>query len=227
MKTSAVIVAGGKGKRMGAEMNKVFLEVYGKEIISRTISVFNSCPVIDEIIIVTATDDIEKMQEIIRRDGYEKVVKITEGGRERSDSVCNGLQYATGDIVLIHDGARCLISQTEIENVISDTLHFGASAVGVKVKDTLKRIDDFGNIISTVDRNFTVHIQTPQCFKATEILALHKSAKSENALFTDDCSIFEYYGKTVHLTVGSYDNIKITTPEDIAVAEEILKRRER
>lgn len=227
MKTSAVIVAGGKGKRMGAGMNKVFLEVCGKEIISRTVCAFNSCPVIDEIIIVTASEDMERMQKIINRDRYEKVTKIAEGGKERSDSVCNGLQFVTGEIVLIHDGARCLISQKEIENAVSDTMRFGASAVGVKVKDTLKTIDNSGNIISTVDRNFTVHIQTPQCFKTSEILTLHKSAKSLNTLFTDDCSIFEYYGKTVHLTEGSYDNIKITTPEDIAVAEEILRRRER
>lgn len=224
---SAIIVAGGKGTRMGAGMNKVFLPLDGKEIISRTISVFESSPRVDEIIIVTSDDDIPKMREIVWRDGYQKVSRVTEGGKERGDSVYNGLCLARGDIALIHDGARCLVSREEIDAVIVDTVYFGAAATGVKVKDTLKTIDKDGNIISTVDREKTVHIQTPQGFMTSEIRKLHESAKDENLAVTDDCSIFEHYGKTVHLTEGSYDNIKITTPEDIAVAEAILKRKDK
>lgn len=223
---SAIIVAGGKGTRMGAGMNKVFLPLLGKEIISRTISVFESSPRVDEIIIVTSDDDIPKMREIVWRDGYKKVSKIVEGGKERSDSVYNGLMLATGDVSLIHDGARCLVTTDEIEAVIVDTIYFEAAALGVKVKDTLKVIDKKGNITKTVDREKTVHIQTPQGFLTSQIRDLHERAKAENVSVTDDCSIFEHYGKTVHLTEGSYDNIKITTPEDIAVAEAILKRKE-
>ncbi len=222
---SAVIVAGGKGTRMGADMNKVFLPVGEKEIISHTISAFNSHQAIDEIIIVTRACDYNKMKEIIRRDEYTKVVFITEGGSTRQGSVYNGLKLVSGDIVLIHDGARCLITHDEIDKVIADTVKFGAASVGVKVKDTLKAIDGNGNIISTVDREKTVHIQTPQAFKTEEILALHEMALEDKISVTDDCSIFEYYKKTVHLTEGSYDNIKLTTPEDIAVAEEILRGR--
>ena len=166
------------------------------------------------------------MREIVWRDGYQKVSRVTEGGKERSDSVYNGLCLARGDIALIHDGARCLVSKDEIEAVIVDTVYFGSAASGVKVKDTLKTIDENGNIIATVDREKTVHIQTPQGFMATEIRRLHESARDENLSVTDDCSIFEHYGKSVHLSEGSYDNIKITTPEDIAVAEAILKRKE-
>lgn len=223
---SAIIVAGGKGTRMGAGKNKVFLPLLGKEIISRTIAVFESSSLVDEIIIVTASDDIPKMREIIWRDGYKKVARIAEGGAERSDSVYNGLMLATGDISLIHDGARCLVTKEEIEAVIVDTIYFESAALGVKVKDTLKTIDKNGNIVSTVDREKTVHIQTPQGFNTAQIRDLHECAKKENIAVTDDCSIFEHYGKTVHLTEGSYDNIKITTPEDIAVAESILKRKE-
>lgn len=223
---SAVIVAGGKGARMGAGMNKVFLPLLGKEIISRTIAVFESSSLVDEIIIVTASDDIPKMREIIWRDGYKKVSKIAEGGKERSDSVYNGLMLATGDVSVIHDGARCLVTKEEIEAVIVDTIYFESAALGVKVKDTLKTIDKKGNITKTVDREKTVHIQTPQGFVTSQIRDLHERAKSENVSITDDCSIFEHYGKSVHLTEGSYDNIKITTPEDIAVAEAILKRKE-
>ena len=223
---SAVIVAGGKFSRMGAGINKLFLPLSGKEIISRTIAVFESSSLVDEIIIVTASDDIPKMREIIWRDGYKKVSKIAEGGKDRSDSVYNGLMLATGDVSLIHDGARCLVTKEEIEAVIVDTIYFESAALGVKVKDTLKTIDENGNIISTVDREKTVHIQTPQGFVTSQIRDLHERAKSENVSVTDDCSIFEHYGKSVHLTEGSYDNIKITTPEDIAVAEAILKRKE-
>lgn len=223
---SAVIVAGGKGARMGAGMNKVFLPLLGKEIISRTIAVFESSSLVDEIIIVTASDDIPKMREIIWRDGYKKVSKIAEGGKERSDSVYNGLMLATGDVSVIHDAARCLVTKEEIEAVIVDTIYFESAALGVKVKDTLKTIDKKGNITKTVDREKTVHIQTPQGFVTSQIRDLHERAKSENVSVTDDCSIFEHYGKSVHLTEGSYDNIKITTPEDIAVAEAILKRKE-
>lgn len=224
---SAIIVAGGKGTRMGAGMNKVFLPLGGKEIISRTIAVFESSSLIEEIIIVTSDDDIPKMREIVWRDGFEKVSHITSGGKERSDSVYNGLCLARGDVSLIHDGARCLVTREEIEAVIVDTVYFGAAASGVKVKDTLKTIDSDGNIISTVDREKTVHIQTPQGFMTSEIRKLHESAKDENLAVTDDCSIFEHYEKTIHLTEGSYDNIKITTPEDIAVAEAILKRKDK
>ena len=221
---SAVIVAGGKGTRMGAGFNKVFMELCGTEIIARTVSVFNSCANIDEIVIVTGKDDILKMKETCAT--YSKVTAICEGGELRQDSVYNGLMKAQGDIVLIHDGARCLITEDIIKGVIADIDAYGAAATGVTVKDTLKTVDTKGNIIATVDRDRTVQIQTPQGFKKDEIIEMHKRAKADKLEVTDDCSVFEYYGKTVHFTKGSYDNIKITTPTDIAIGEEILKRRE-
>ena len=222
---SAIIVAGGKGTRMGADKNKILLPLMDKEIISRTVSAFEDCSLIDEIIIVTAQCDIKEVQMIIARDGYNKISHITEGGTLRQNSVYNGLKLAKGDIVLIHDGARCLVTDAEICSVIADAKAFGAAAVGVKVKDTLKTIDKNGDIIATVDRENTVHIQTPQCFKASEITRLHQKASDDGIEVTDDCSIFEYYGQKVHLTEGSYDNIKITTPEDMIVGENILKGR--
>ncbi len=222
---SAVIVAGGKGTRMGADRNKILLPLLGEEIILRTVSVFNDCPQINEIIVVTAECDIDVMSEIIRRNTFTKVTQITTGGDTRRQSVYNGLRHVNGDIVLIHDGARCLVTENEITSVIADVKKFGAAAVGVKVKDTLKTIDNNGNITSTVDRERTIQIQTPQAFKTDEILSLHEKAALDGVDVTDDCSIFEYYGKTVHVTLGSYDNIKITTPEDIEIGENILKRR--
>ena len=128
---SAVIVAGGKGTRMGADKNKVLLPLMGKEIISRTVSAFEKCKLINEIIIVTALCDMDTVKSIIHRDGYNKVAHITEGGTLRQNSVYNGLKLAKSDIVLIHDGARCLVTDKEICDVIADTKSFGAAAVGV------------------------------------------------------------------------------------------------
>lgn len=221
MKISAVIVAGGKGKRMGVGMNKVFLPLSGKEIITHTVEAFYNNSKIDEIIVVTGKEDIEKAKKLLLP--YQVIV--TEGGNERQQSVQNGLNKASGDIVLIHDGARALISQKEIDDVISDCLEFGASAVGVSVKDTLKTVDENGFITGTVDRNATYQIQTPQAFKTDIIRELHKKAEEDKLTVTDDCAIAENYGIKVKITKGSYDNLKLTTPEDIDIAENILKRR--
>ena len=223
---SAIIAAGGKGRRMGADINKVFLDLNGKEILSQTISVFEKNKYTDEIIIVTSEDDIPTVEQIVRRESFKKVAAITTGGKERSDSVYNGLMRATCKFVLIHDGARCLITDEQITAVINDAKKYGAAALGVKVKDTLKTVDENGMIISTVDREKTVHIQTPLVFLREEILTLHRKIKENNISVTDDCAVFEHFGKQVYVTEGSYDNIKLTTPEDIITGREILKKRE-
>lgn len=220
---SAVIVAGGKGKRMGADQNKVFLKLLGREIILRTVDAFVACPEIDEIVVVTAKDDMEKMRTVMASAKH-KVI-ICEGGKERSDSVMAGLVHASGDVVLVHDGARACVRGDIISAVVRDTKEYGAAATGVFVKDTLKAVNESGDIVATVDRARTVQIQTPQGFMREELIDLSKRAKADGLEPTDDARVFEEYGKRVHLTVGSYDNIKITTPEDLAVGEMILKRR--
>ncbi len=223
---SAVIVAGGRGKRMGAGINKVFLPLAGREILAHTISAFERCPEIDEIVVVTSADCMERVKRIISEKNT-KPITVTEGGAERQDSVYNGLMASRGDIAVIHDGARCLITPEEISAVIADAVKYGAAAVGVTVKDTLKSIDENGMILSTIDRERTVQIQTPQVFKLSEIKRLHERVQKDGIAVTDDCSVFEHYGLPVHVTFGSYDNIKITTPEDISIGEQILARRDR
>lgn len=222
---SAVIVAGGKGRRMGFDINKVYMMLDGKEILARTLYAFEMCSVIDEIIVVTGADDIDRCRKIVERYGLKKVSHITEGGQERSNSVHNGLKLAKGEYVLIHDGARCLITIDEITKVAEAVKMHGAAALGVTVKDTLKSIDKDGVITGTVDRDFTVQIQTPQAFIRNEILSLHEKALSEGLVVTDDCSIFEHYGKKVKVVFGSYENIKLTTPVDITAGEHILQMR--
>lgn len=222
---SAVIAAGGKGKRMGAGINKVFMSFCGREIIAHTLGIFQDCRVIDEIIVVTGTEDIDRCRAIVERDRLTKVRSVIEGGKERQDSVYAGICEASGDIVAIHDAARCLITSDEIERVVADAKEYGAAAMGVTVKDTLKSVDDNLMITGTVDRDYTVQIQTPQVFDRKMLKELHERLRKDGDMVTDDCAVFEKYGQSVRVTIGSYENIKITTPADITAAEQIIKMR--
>ena len=225
MKISAIIVAGGRGRRMGADINKVFLPLCGKEILAHTLTAFEACDKIDETVVVTAAGDIERVKDIAARYGIKKLVSIAEGGNERQDSVYNGLRAAAGELAVIHDGARCLITPDEISAVIDDAVKYGAAALGVTVKDTLKAIDEHGSITGTIDRERIVQIRTPQVFPTAVIKTMHEDISARGIAVTDDCSVYEYFGKTVHVTIGSYDNIKLTTPEDITIGEQIIRRR--
>ncbi len=218
MKISAVIVAAGSGTRMKAGKNKVFLELLGKTILEHTVSAFQNMPMIDEIIVVT--NEIEEAEKILSK--YSKLKEIVAGGNVRGESVQNGLKAATGDFVAIHDGARALVLQEDIENVLNAAMEFGAAALGVKCKDTLKMADENGFISKTLDREFLYNIQTPQVFKLSDILEMYEKC---DEVFTDDCALAEKYGQRVKIVDGSYDNIKITTPDDMDLAERILKKR--
>ncbi|MBQ7986103.1 MAG: 2-C-methyl-D-erythritol 4-phosphate cytidylyltransferase [Clostridia bacterium] len=218
MKISAVIVAAGSGTRMKAGKNKVFLELLGKTILEHTVSAFENMAKIDEIIVVT--NEIEEATKILSK--YSKLKAIVQGGAVRGESVQNGLKKATGDFVAIHDGARALTLPEDIENVLDAAVEFGAAALGVKCKDTLKMADENGFIKETVDREFLYNIQTPQVFRLSEIKEMYEKC---DEVFTDDCALAEKYGIKVKIVDGSYDNIKITTPDDLDLAERILRKR--
>ncbi|MCH5209628.1 MAG: 2-C-methyl-D-erythritol 4-phosphate cytidylyltransferase [Oscillospiraceae bacterium] len=226
MKITAIIVAGGKGTRMGADKNKLLLKIKDKEILYFTLAAFERNKNIDDIVLVSGESDVGECERIIKDCGITKVRHITVGGLSRQQSVMNGLKCAQGDIVLIHDGARALVTGAEIDASIADCVKYGAAAVGVKCKDTLKSSKD-GFISGTVDRELTYLIQTPQVFYLDKILALHQKAACEGFEATDDCMIAEHYGVRVRISQGSYDNIKITTPDDIIIAEKILEKREK
>lgn len=219
---TAIIAAGGSGTRMGAGINKVYLECDGIPIIARTVSVFEKSDIIDEIIVVTGINDISLFKELSLKYGFRKISAVIQGGSTRAESVYNGLTHANGEIVLIHDGARMLITTEEIEQVFDDCKKFGAAALGVKCKDTLK-INNGGFIAGTLDRETTYQIQTPQAFYKDTIIKAHQNAKDNTA--TDDCALAEKIGVKIKITEGSYENIKITTPSDLAIAHEILKKR--
>ena len=216
--TSAIIVAAGKGTRMGAGMNKAYISICGKTVIENTLLPFSESSEIYEIIVVT--DDVEKCRQLVC--GIPKVKAVLLGGETRRDSVRIGLTAASGELVAIHDGARALVTREEIEKVIAAAKEYGAAALGVKCKDTLKIADSDGFIIGTQDRERLYQIQTPQVFKTAEIRKMHEEAVGD---FTDDCAVMESFGGKIKLIEGSYENIKLTTPEDILTAEKILKKR--
>lgn len=225
MKVTAIIAAAGSGNRMGAGKNKVLLEIGGREIISRTVEVFENCPLIDEIIIVTRSCDIDECKSAVKRFG--KVSAVTAGGETRQESVLIGLKKAKGaDFAVIHDGARALITSELIENVLLDAQKYGAATVGVTPKDSLKTVDENGFVSSTIDRSTARAVQTPQVFAYPSILSAHLSAANDGFSATDDCAVYEKYIGKVYVTEGSYENIKLTTPEDLLIAERILNERE-
>ena len=218
MSVSAIIVAAGSGTRMGAGKNKVFLELLGKTILEHTVSVFESCASVSEIIVVTK--EIDEAEKVLS--GYKKVKAVVLGGNTRGESVKNGLLAASGDIACIHDGARALIMPADVERVILAAKEFGGAALGVKCKDTLKQADENGFISGTLDREYVYNIQTPQVFGMAAIREMYDKCEES---FTDDCALAEKYGQPVKIVDGSYDNIKITTPDDLELAEKILEKR--
>ena len=216
--TSAVIVAAGKGERMGAGMNKAYLPLCGRTVIENTVLPFLECEEIGEIIVVT--DDVSKCRRLLG--DIPKVKAVLLGGRTRRESVKIGLSAASGEFTAIHDGARALITRYEIEKAVAAAKEYGAAALGVKCKDTLKLTDENGFITGTQDRERLYQIQTPQVFKTAEIRKMHEEASGD---FTDDCAVMESFGGKIKLVEGSYENIKLTTPEDILTAERILEKR--
>ncbi|MBS6183588.1 MAG: 2-C-methyl-D-erythritol 4-phosphate cytidylyltransferase [Clostridium celatum] len=222
---SAIILAGGKGKRMNSSISKQFIEIKGKPIIYYTIKKFNENKKIDNIVVVLSKEEIEYFKENILKKYDLKVDKIVIGGAERQDSVYNGLKSLENsgtDIVLIHDGARPFISDRIIDDGIEYAAIYGACAPGVMPKDTIKIKGKSNFSIDTPNRETLVAIQTPQVFKFREILECHKKVKIDKVVVTDDTMVVERYGNKVYLYDGEYTNIKVTTPEDLILGEKLI-----
>lgn len=222
---SAIILAGGKGKRMNSSISKQFIEIKGKPIIYYTIKKFNDNKKIDNIVVVLSQEEIEYFKEKILKKYDLKVDKIVIGGDERQDSVYNGLESLENsgtDIVLIHDGARPFISDRIIDDGIKYATIHGACAPGVMPKDTIKIKGKSNFSIDTPNRETLVAIQTPQVFKFREILECHKKVKIDKVVVTDDTMAVERYGNKVYIYNGEYTNIKVTTPEDLILGEKLI-----
>ena len=224
MKNVAVILAGGKGKRMNAPVSKQFIEIEGKPVIYYTLKKFENCNDIDEIVLVLPKDEVDYFVENIQSKYNFKISKIVIGGKERSDSVYNALsELEDTDIVLIHDGARAFVSEKIIKDGIENAKKFGAAAPGVTPKDTIKVKDNNSFSKETPVRETLVAVQTPQCFKFSMIKECHRKVREENILVTDDTMVVERYGNKVYLYEGDYKNIKLTTEEDLILAKEFVK----
>jgi 2-C-methyl-D-erythritol 4-phosphate cytidylyltransferase len=220
---SAIILAGGKGKRMGKDISKQFILVKDKPIIYYTIKKFSDCKLIDEIILVLPKDEIEYCKKEVLEKYSLKVDKIIEGGKERQDSVYNGLKaLKNSDIVLIHDGARPFVSEKIILEGIENAKKYGAAAPGVMPKDTIKVKDELSFSKETLKRESLIAIQTPQVFKKDIIVKCHERVREDNISVTDDTMVVEKYGYKVYLYDGDYTNIKVTTPEDLILCEYLV-----
>lgn len=230
-RTYAVVLAAGKGRRMRAQVSvqaavpKQYMDLSGMPVLAHTLAAFNAAPSVDAIIIAAMEEQYIR-NEILGRYPVQKPVTFAEGGEDRQESVWNAISSISGgEIVVIHDGVRPLVTTEVIEKSIEAAGQFGACAAGMPVKDTIKEIDDEGFSVHTPDRSRLWLIQTPQTFKLSLLLDAHKKARQDSFLGTDDSSLVERLGHPVKLIEGGYTNIKITTPEDLDMAAQYLAYR--
>ena len=223
MNTSVVIVCAGNSTRMGGA-NKILLPLGDRLVIGVTMQAFQKCESVSEIVIVARESDIPAIKSEAEAAGITKLAACTTGGSTRQESVINGIKMISkeAELVAVHDGARPLVKPEHIEKVIRDASVFGGATLGVPVKDTIKTVDD-GLITDTPPRSSLYITQTPQIFKRSLYFEGIDFALEHGLDFTDDCQLVEAIGGKVAMTTGDYTNIKITTPEDIKLAEVLMK----
>lgn len=223
--TSAIIVAAGDSTRMGYKLSKQLIPLNGRAAIEYTLRAFNDCSLIDEIIIVARSADIENIAHIAF--SFKKVSAVTAGGATRMFSVRKGIYAADKRAThyAIHDGARVLITPEQISKVLNAAFESGAAALGTPVTDTIKVINADGVVQSTPDRSEMWAVQTPQVFEKDLYKRAMGNAVVSGLEVTDDCSMVEAIGEKVRIICGEYSNIKLTTPVDITIAEALLSKR--
>ncbi|BAH41171.1 2-C-methyl-D-erythritol 4-phosphate cytidylyltransferase [Brevibacillus brevis NBRC 100599] len=225
MSTGVVIVAAGSGKRMGGQRNKLWLPLAGEPILAHTVRLFATHPDIDEVVLVVSEADHAEVMTLISAEKL--MVVITMGGAERQDSVRNGLASlsANCDYVLVHDAARPFVTRKQISDMIKQVQQDQATIMAVPVKDTIKVVGVNGLVESTPARESLWAVQTPQAFRMSLLREAHQAAGEAGKLGTDDAMLVEWLGHPVSIMQGSYENIKITTPDDLWFGEEILRKR--
>ena len=228
--TSAVVVAAGKGTRMNMDINKQYIDIDGIPLLARTLKVFEDCSLIDEVVLVVNNNDMFYCKEnVVEAYDLKKVKFLVAGGAQRQDSVYNGLCQVNNEaeIVVIHDGARPFITEEIIEECIEAAQEYGAATAAVPVKDTIKSADEDGFVKKTLERSTLWAVQTPQAFLKDIIMKAHKKAAEDGFYGTDDTVLVERMGMPVRVVMGSYNNIKITTREDLIFAEALATRRDK
>lgn len=217
---TAVLVAAGSSTRMG--FDKLSFDLGGETVLERSVRAFDECPEVDELVIVTGASGENARRAAAR---CKKPVRLVKGGSTRAESARSGVAAAHGRLVAVHDAARPFVSQSVIADTIAAAARCGAAAPAVPVKDTIKRARD-GLVEATLERSELFAVQTPQVFQVDLIKAALVKALEDGAALTDDCGAVERLGIGVSLTQGDYCNLKITTPEDLAVAEALFAWRE-
>ncbi len=227
MRIEVILLAAGSGRRMQAGGNKVFLPLCGVPVLCRSVRAFQG--LCDTLVLVVKPQEEQKARELLTAHGLMGVVSaIAYGGLERQESVKNGLKMLSQEesVVLVHDAARPLVTKDIIERAIAAVREYGTGIAAVTVKDTIKQVDQENRVLSTLDRAKLRAMQTPQGFLKSLLLRAHRKAEETGILATDDAALVEAMNETVQLSEGSYDNLKITTPEDILMAEAVLMNRE-
>ncbi|OPH50108.1 2-C-methyl-D-erythritol 4-phosphate cytidylyltransferase [Paenibacillus ferrarius] len=223
-KLGVIIVAAGKGSRMGTAESKQYLQLGQKPILVHTLQLFQNIQEVHEIILVVGEHDLDRCRGYVQDYGLSKTTHVLAGGAERQDSVRRGLdslQQGT-DWVLVHDGVRPFVKKEHVFDCLEKAKEQDAAVLAVPVKDTIKVVDSAKRIQSTPDRRSLWAIQTPQAFRLSLLQEAHERASQESFIGTDDAMLVERLGTTVHVVEGDYYNIKITTPEDLPWAEWIL-----
>ncbi len=227
---TAIIVAAGEGKRIGGELQKQFRFLLGKPVLVHTLEKFQTHDGVNEIVLVVPDSMISYSNQLVKDYGISKVVETVRGGARRQDSVYNGLQALMvhpADIVLVHDAVRPLVPHRQIGELIEACITYKAAIPAVRPKDTVKHSSADGAFVSsTLDRNSVWLVQTPQAFAADLLVSAYQRAAAEGYAGTDDASLVERIGVNVSIVEGSYENIKITTMEDLSFAEAIFKRQD-
>ncbi len=224
-RAAAVLVAAGSFARMNG-IPKQLYEIDGMPVIAHTIRAFEQAKHIKEIVLVARRQDLQTFCGVCKQYGFKKVTAIAEGGQTRQQSVIKGVEIISASpYIAVHDGARPLIRPQKIDEVVEAAWHFGAAAAAVPVKDTVKIADDDGFIMHTPERSRLWFVQTPQVFETRLFLHAIETASSKNYDFTDDCQLVENTGHKISLVKSDYDNIKITTPDDIAYVKGIIEAK--
>ena len=219
-KVTAIILIAGNSTRFGKNRNKNFEIINGKTVLSYSINMFDKNLYVDNIVIATKEKEIQKVNDIIKKEQFSKKIDIFIGGNTRKQSVYNCIKNIDSDIVIIHDGARPAVKQEDINKCIESMKEFKGATIGVKSKDTIKITDENNVVINTTVRNDTWIIQTPQCFERKILLQMHQKCKNDEV--TDDCVLLEENNYKVKVIEGNYTNIKITTYEDLNILKAFL-----
>ena len=225
MTYQVILPAAGQGKRMGAGKNKLLLELNGLPVLIHTLRVFEQDEACSGIILAIHPQNEMEFQALLTRYNVSKVIRLIPGGKERQDSIYNALKSVETDgIILVHDAARPFIQKEHIYRLTEMAAETGAAILGVPAKDTIKKVQD-GVVVETVERSSLWAVQTPQAFRISLLTEAYKRAEKDHFLGTDDASLVERLNYPVSMVEGDYDNIKLTTPEDLYFAEAILKKR--